>query len=580
MAPRSQSRGYAQLEPRGGYSGLCPPGMRQSGSHGVDERMFGYRGQLAYVSQNAINDTPIFAMSGALKKQKPIDDPDYRWHEKAYNSHSLKIEMAYGDDGGMPGTIGVIIASGSTWMLHEGVQLKNHVTGEIMRVVCAPSFIDPKGVQPVQIQVARGFAGTMPVAFDPNDPMIQNLCGEVCLDMIGTAFAEGSCNPSSIHRNPEMHNNYTQIFRKGHSITGTAKATKMRFGSKFASDKMEIAELFHKDVEKALLFSQMSIGSEQGKIFRTTDGLVSQIRKRAPENFIVRSNPMAPIGYTELEELLSRLFLYGSKEKMGFAGPVTMRTLRQLARMESDKIEYSADSKVLGRLMVTTFRIMGYVIHIHEHPMFRDSGYPWTSSLMVVDMDDMEFLALRGRDVKYRNFTSVETNDCGLDGDAAGWIAELMAVLISAQRHGVIQGLCIAGEDCFECAVPSEIETPESCPPVDPCLDPVELPPVNDAYGCETCGDSSGCSCSGKGPSSDIEPLTNNSETVPALIAAAAECGEDGQSTSDLDVDGIFDSEDDDIDGDGVINADDPNPLNANVTGLAGDAGEEGGKAP
>lgn len=515
MAPR--------LEPDGGYIGLCPPGLRQSGTHGLKERKGHYRAKLAYLSQNAINATPIFSLTGGLKKQSQITDPEYRWHEQPYETRAMNAVAAYDDAGGMSGSIGVIVLAGATWMMHEGILLKNHFTGEIMRVVCAPSFIDPAGKLPTQVQVIRGFSGTTPRAFDPEDPVIQGLCGgKVVLHMIGSAFSEGSCTPTSITSDPNMHHNYTHILRKGHSITGTAQATGYKFGPKEKQDQMRMATQFNEDAEMALLFSEMSISNQGGKLMRTMHGLVPQIRDRAPDNYIIRQ-PDSKLGWTEFEDLMERVFLYGSKTKMAFVGPRTLRTLRHLVRMNSEKAEATEKQKVFGRMQVATFEMMGYTLHVHEHPMFRDAGYPWDSAMLILDMEDMEFLALKGRDVKYRKFSSIESNDCGLDGEVYGWIAELTTVLISAQRHAVILGICEAGEDCFECATPTEYEHPTPVEECDPCLDPVHLPDELPAFACETCG-TNDCGCGGsKGTDSSLEPLTDNNAVLEALAGETTE---------------------------------------------------------
>lgn len=528
MAPR--------LEPDGGYIGLCPPGLRQSGTHGLKERKGFYRAKLAYLSQNAINATPIFALTGGMKKQSVITDPEYRWHEQPYEARALTITAAYDDAAGMSGSVGMVNVSGATWMLHEGVLLKNHFTNEIMRVVCAPSFIDPNGNMPVQVQVIRGFSGTTPQAFDPANPVVQALCGgKVVLHMIGSVFSENSCTPTSITSDTKLHHNYTHILRKGHSISGTAKATGYKFGPKEKQDQMRMATQFNEDCEMALLFSERSISNQGGKIMRTMHGLVPQIRDRAPDNYIVRQAD-SKLGWTEFEDLMERVFLYGSKTKMAYVGPRTLRTLRHLVRMNSQKAESTEKQKVFGRMQVTTFEMMGYTLHVHEHPMFRDAGYPWDSAMLILDMEDMEFLALKGRDVKYRKFSSIESNDCGLDGEVYGWIAEITAALVSAQRHAVIMGICEAGEDCFECATPTDWTSPEGTEECDPCLEPVYMPDEKPDYACEQCGADDGCGCgTSKGTDMSLEPLTDNQAVLEAVVAGDCDTADAGDGEGEGD---------------------------------------------
>src|SRR3546814_4037873 len=73
--------------------------------------------------------------------------------------------------------------------------------------------------------------------------------------------------------------NYTQIFRNGWAISGTAKAVKFLTGSKLAHNKKMCASYHAEDMERTFLWGKKTITTLNGKQFRLTDGVVQQIER-------------------------------------------------------------------------------------------------------------------------------------------------------------------------------------------------------------------------------------------------------------------------------------------------------------
>src|SRR3546814_6299036 len=71
--------------------------------------------------------------------------------------------------------------------------------------------------------------------------------------------------------------NYTQIFRNGWAISGTAKAVKFLTGSKLAHNKKMCASYHAEDMERTFLWGKKTITTLNGKQLRLTDGVVQQI---------------------------------------------------------------------------------------------------------------------------------------------------------------------------------------------------------------------------------------------------------------------------------------------------------------
>lgn len=510
-----------QLESTSGYSGLYPPGLIQSGTPHVIRRMQnvgGYRYELLSKSRTAVNETPLFAMTGGLKNQATsYDDPEIVWTEERYEDFTLTLVAAY--PAAESGSIGTVTVFGSVEYIHEFQLLKNHDSGEVMQVRCAPAFVDFNNRRPVQLEVTRGFAGTAAVAYDPLDPATCGRCGgEPRLGFIGTAFHEFSCNVNGFAGSRDKWSQYMQISRAGIAMTGTARATKNTLGNTTERQKMLQLKAFNMQVEGAMLFGEKSIGMYDGRILRTTAGIIPQIRERAPENY-ARRNPDSKLGLTEFEDLAENIiFRYGSKHKVAFVGRKALRTLRHMVRFNSQKLDHPGTATMYKGMRITRFELDQGILDVMVHPLFDKHGYPWDSAMLTVDLEELVYLNLKGRGPKWQKFQG----DDRCDGMEEGILAEYAAIIKSAATGSVIFGLCEAGEDCFTCADPMDIEVACAEDYCDPCDAPRPLDEVTDPFCCQTCGGSSGCGCGGNEGASR-EDCVN--ETPQAENSCDTECG-------------------------------------------------------
>src|SRR3546814_17514096 len=82
--------------------------------------------------------------------------------------------------------------------------------------------------------------------------------------------------PTAVTQQGHPRMNYTQIFRNGWAISGTAKAVKFLTGSKLAHNKKMCASYHAEDMERTFLWGKKTITTLNGKQFRLTDGVVQQ----------------------------------------------------------------------------------------------------------------------------------------------------------------------------------------------------------------------------------------------------------------------------------------------------------------
>src|SRR3546814_2411327 len=96
------------------------------------------------------------------------------------------------------------------------------------------------------LTVVRGLAGTS----------IVSITSAHNVQKLGNAFEEASDMPTAVTQQGHPRMNYTQIFRNGWAISGTAKAVKFLTGSKLAHNKKMCASYHAEDMERTFLRSE------------------------------------------------------------------------------------------------------------------------------------------------------------------------------------------------------------------------------------------------------------------------------------------------------------------------------------
>jgi len=476
------------LTPPGGIENLCPPGLKQSASHGYGEAPTTLRGKILRNAPSLVNKTPLYALTSAMKKQTALRATEVSWFEKKYDKRKLTICGEYDDAGGVSGTPQVIQVKGSPWTIKENQQLKNFVTGEIMLIACAPVGVSASEDQLINLQVIRGYAGTTPREFTAP---AEAGCGmSDCLVKMGSAFEEKSCNPSPIRRDPTPRSNQTQIFRDGYCITGTAKEIDYVTGNPLDEMKADALHEHSSDIERSMLFGVMHTSQRNGKLVRTMDGIETMIKRYAPDNYIIR-DPNAAMGFNELEDYLNFLFVFGSETRVAFAGRNAAINLERMIRANT-KFQMTM-ATLNGGMRVMKIRGVFGTIAIKVHPDFHFMGEPWDSSLMILDMANIGYHAVRNRDTKHYDFSSLaaKSNGCGKtgqDGDDFGFLTECTISMGNPENSMIIQNICEVGEDCYECVVPAPHTTCSLPKPKLPCpparVDCDRVAPV----ACQGCG--------------------------------------------------------------------------------------------
>lgn len=273
--------------------------------------------------------------------------------------------------------------------------------GSIFMVELSGEYIYVEGVTGLVATVVRGFAGTTPAAING---AAAGAPGYVGIQRIGTAYEEGSGKPTSIANLGFPRFNYMQLFRNSWDVTGTAKAIQHHTGDVVAKNKRDAASLHAVDMERSMIFGRKAIGTQNGKPFRTMDGIIPQL-----------SSNISPAGATTkwaaidlfLEQVFARNIKGQPNERIAFCGNQALRVMNGIVKLDGT-MQIEAGETSFGIKVMKWITPFGD-ISLMTHPMFSESPL-WTKDMLVLHPGAMR--------TRYLRRTMEDNNDT--DGSRAG----------------------------------------------------------------------------------------------------------------------------------------------------------------
>lgn len=417
-------------------------GLRDTSNFVANQRPQNWREtiMLLYPNGAVASKAPLTALTSVMKSRS-VDDPQYNWWEKSLNDRRNQIHATAAVGGADPAAS----AAGTTevWNFKSDSDCLQYKRGDLLLVEQTKEILyvmeDPSSN--TAVTVMRGFGGSTPAALDPNaDGINPNV---VC---IGSAFEENSRAPTGINFDPEQKYNYTQIFRSTLEMSETAMRTRLRTGDQVKEARRECLEYFTVDMERAFWFGKRGSTTRNGRPLRTTDGIV---------NLIPTANQVAWTGgIVTMDLLMARLkdaFAYGSSEKMGFTGNAALLAINECIRKNTTwNIENNL--KEFGMRVTRITTPFGELI-LKSHPLFNQMAgstneggftyYGWDSAMFILDMANIGYVYVNGRDVKYQ----AKLQDSGVDGMQSGYLAECGLELHHASTHFLWTGLVTGTQD-------------------------------------------------------------------------------------------------------------------------------------
>lgn len=300
-------------------------------------------------------NAPLLGLTSGMPKES-AQDVTFHWNEDGHEPGRQAITA-----GGTSTTVGVADAS----FYVPNTILMVEETGEHLFVVSSSGN---------NLTVIRGLAGTSVVAVN-NTMHVQK---------IGNAFEEASAAPTPVTQQGAPRLNFVQIWRNGWAISGTAKAVKFTTGSKLAYNKQMCASYHAEDIERSFIWGRKAMTTLNGKQFRLTDGILTQIESYGGVVKTAATGGNAgELSRGDLEDFIQEVFLYNVKgqanERIAFVGNMALAAIQRMAWLDGS-YQFSQGETKLGikiTEVVTPFGSLKLMTHalMNENPVWTHEMY-------------------------------------------------------------------------------------------------------------------------------------------------------------------------------------------------------------
>jgi hypothetical protein len=355
----------------------------------------------------------FLAMTAGMAKENATDSV-FHWYEDAHVSGRDSIVS-----GGTTTT--VVVADGSGYV--PGTVLLVEETGEILFVTATNGS---------SLTVIRGMSGTSVVSVN-NTMHVQN---------IGNAHEEASGLPVAVTQQGHPRLNYTQIFRNGWAISGTAKAISFNTGSKLAKNRRDCASYHAEDQERAFIWGRKHIGTFNGKQFRLTDGIVAQIEQYGGYVMSAASGGTpGNLSYADYSnQFLMNVFSKNVKgqpnERIQIGGNGILKAINQMAVADGILNMTTSDQK-FGLAITTIVSPWGTLKHM-THPLMNESPL-WTKESYVIHPGAIARRVLR--DTNEEGYDANGLRIQGKDADEGVITTEAGVAVKAASTMGIMRNV-------------------------------------------------------------------------------------------------------------------------------------------
>lgn len=358
--------------------------------------------RMRYLNPSATPFTVVLADTG----KGPADNFKFEWGEKANAPDKDQVNGTTGT-----GT-SVIVDNSEYFTVGDLVEVPR--TGEIMRVTAVTTATDT-------LTVSRGVGSTATAALADDDDLF----------IVGQAFAEGSAGPNAISHQETMPFNYTQIFKKAVSASGTQQATKSYFGDDRRNQRREVAKEFKLGLERAFLFDERNRDTSDTTAPRNyTGGAFYWATSNAKDASGTLTEP-------EIWDWCQDLFHHtaGSDTRTLFASALIVTVIDLLA---GARLQTVPSDRTYG-IKVNNWQTSHGNLLIVKHRMFLDgaNGAGYDDKAIALEMSKLKYRFLNGRDMRLE--TDVQAND--EDSWRDQYLAEVGLEFANPELHGVLSGV-------------------------------------------------------------------------------------------------------------------------------------------
>jgi len=333
------------------------------------------------------------------------------------------------EDVHQPGRQGVV--SGGTTSPVVITDGSGAVPGQIFMIEETGEYMYVTAVAGNSLSVIRGMGGTAIVA-------LQNT---MHAQLIGNAHEEASAMPVAVTQQGHPRMNYTQIFRNAWAVSGTAKAVAFRTGNKVANNKRNCAMYHSEDMERSIMWGVKDIRTLNGKPFRTTDGVKTQIANYGGQ--VDSANTGGTAGNysrVDFEDFIRRVFAKNVKgmpnERIALGGDIVLQVLNQMTFLDGVYNIAAGETKV--GIMVTTIQTPFGKLNLMTHPLMNENPV-WQHELYVLHPGAIRRRILR--DTQDEGYDSNGNRIDGIDADEGLMTTEMGIEVGAAQTMGILKNV-------------------------------------------------------------------------------------------------------------------------------------------
>lgn len=361
-------------------------------------------------------NAPFLAMTSGMGKES-TQDTVFTWFEDSHVSGRAAIASG--------GTTTTIVVDDASFYTPNSILLVEE-TGEHIFVQAATD---------TTLTVIRGLAGTSVVSVN-NTMHVQK---------IGNAFEESSGMPTAVTQQGHPRMNYTQIFRNGWAISGTAKAVKYLTGSKLAYNKQMCATYHAEDMERSLFWGKKALTTLNNKQFRLTDGVLTQIESFGGTILSAATDSgsgavAGDLSLGDLGDFMQDVFSTNVKgqpnERIAFAGNMVLAALNRMTKLDSVYNIEQGETKV-GISVNTVVTPFG-TLKLMTHPLMNESPL-WTHEMYVLHPGGIKKRVLR--ETFQEGYDKDGLRIQGIDADEGVITTELGIQVGAARTMGILRNV-------------------------------------------------------------------------------------------------------------------------------------------
>lgn len=396
-------------------------GIVNSNAVNAAQKLPSFAESLTRVQPNGAS--PLFLILSQLAKKTAKQVTHGYWTETLPNV-SMTLNAAVAD--GVATTFTVV----STTDVIPGQLYRAMTTGEVVQVLTVPNG--------TSITVTRGVGNIAAAA----------IANSVVLQLVGTAYEEGSGRPTPQRIQQSLVQNYTQIFRNAWAVSGTTQAEqffKEAGGNPLAKDKVDGALLHMLDIERALLWGQKFSGTKNGMPLHTMDGIESSVRVGTSGANIQTLG--ATTTFDQLEtaiDITQTTVTAGStQDRLMFCGNTAYKVIQGIGR-KSGQYQLIEGATQFG-LRFDTFKTSLGTYHLIIHPLL-NANATLSKMSFVVDPSSINLAYLEGRDTQHKYFgaNGELSTDNSLDATGGVYTTELTLELTNPFAHALITNFTAA----------------------------------------------------------------------------------------------------------------------------------------